>query len=295
MTRRDGAELFLLGALWGASFLFMRIGAPEFGPLALVWVRVAIAAALLLPLVAWRGELAALRTHWKPIAVLGIVNSALPFLGFMVAALVLSTGLMSIFNATVPLWGALIGALWLHDRPGPARLAGLALGLGGVIALSWGKADFRPGEHGVSAAIGIAGCLMATLLYALAAHGSKRHFGGVPPLAVAAGSQVSAAVVLLVPALATWPEAAPSAAAWGSALTLAVACTALAYILYFRIIAHAGATAAMSVTYLIPAFAMFWGFVAMGEVPTPTMLAGAAAILLGTALTSGLIGRSRGA
>jgi drug/metabolite transporter (DMT)-like permease len=289
MTRGDLAELLLLGALWGASFLFMRIAAPEFGAWALVWVRVAGAALFLLPLLAWRGQSGALAAHWRPIAVVGVLNSAIPFLFFIVAALVLSTGLMAIFNATAPMWAMLVAWAWLGERPAASRLLGLGVGLAGVLALSWGKADFKPGDHGVSAAAGIALCIGAAVLYGVAANVMKRRLAGVPPLAVAAGSQGAAALVLLVPALVAWPATAPTAAAWGSATALALACTGLAYILYFRLIAHNGPSSAISVTYLIPAFAMLWGAVALGELPTPAMVGGAAVILLGTALVTGAI------
>ena len=136
MKPRDAAELLLLAALWGASFLFMRIGAPEFGPAALVFVRVAGASALLLPLLAWHGEGPALRAHWRPLMVVGVFNSALPFLLFTVAALVLNAGLSGIFNATAPLWGAVVAWLWLKDRPTRARAAGLAVGFAGVLFLA---------------------------------------------------------------------------------------------------------------------------------------------------------------
>jgi len=293
MTRGDLAELLALGAIWGASFLFMRIAAPEFGPWALVWLRVAGAALFLLPLLAGRGQLGALRAHWKPIAVVGVLNSAIPFLFFIVAALVLSTGLMAIFNATAPMWAMLVAWIWLGDKPLGSKLVGLVVGLAGVVALSWGKADFRPGDHGVSAAAGIALCIAASMLYGVAAHYMKRSLGGVPPLAVAAGSQTAAAVVLLVPAIVAWPQALPSTLAWGSALALAIVCTGLAYILYFRLIAHNGPSSAISVTFLIPAFAMLWGALALGETPTPGMIGGAVVILLGTALVTGALGARR--
>ena len=167
MTRRDIADLLLLAAIWGASFLFMRLGAAEFGPVALAFVRVAGAAALLVPLMLLRGAGGAWRTHGVAIAGVGIVNSAFPFLLYAVSALVLSTALMSVFNATASIWGALIAWLWLKERLTPLRWLGLAIGLAGVVGLSWGKADFRPGEHGVSAAVGVAACLGATLLYGL--------------------------------------------------------------------------------------------------------------------------------
>ncbi len=289
MNGRDVAELGLLGALWGASFLFMRLGAVEFGPLALVFVRVAGAALLLLPLLLVKGQGAALRLHWRPIAVVGLINSALPFGLYMVAALVLGAGLMAVFNATAPIWGALIAALWLGERLGPGRALGLAIGVAGVVALVWGKADLRPGVHGISPALGMAACLGATLLYGLAANYSRKRLVGVPPLAVAAGSQLAAALLLLLPAWWAWPATTPSATAWGAAAALAVACTGLAYVLYFRLIANAGAANAISVTFLVPGFAMLWGWLLLGEQPTPAMLLGCAVILLGTALSTGML------
>lgn len=205
----DRAELLLLGALWGASFLFMRVAAPEFGPLALVLLRVGGAALLLVPLLLWRGQGPALRAHWRPIAVVGVLNSAVPFALFALAALALGTGLMSVFNATAPIWGALIAFAWLRDRLDASRWLGLAIGLAGVVALSWGKADLRPGAHGVSAAAGIAACLGAAVLYGLAGAVSRRFLAGVPPLAVAGGSQLAASAALALPALWAWPTVPP--------------------------------------------------------------------------------------
>jgi len=294
MTRRDTVDLLLLAAIWGASFLFMRLGAAEFGPVALAFVRVAGAAALLLPLMLLRRQGAAWRTHGRAIAGVGLVNSALPFLLYAVAALALTTALMSVFNATASIWGALIAWLWLKERLSPLRWLGLAVGVAGVVFLSWGKADLRPGEHGVSAAVGVAACLAATWLYGLGANLSRRWLQGVPPLAVAAGSQAAAAVALAVPAVLWWPAVNPGAGSWAAALALSLLCTGLAYILYFRLLARTGAAKAMSVTFLIPVFALLWGYVALGEQPTGTMLAGCAVILLGTALATGLLGRRAG-
>lgn len=291
MTRRDLVDLLLLGAIWGASFLFMRLGAAEFGPVALAFVRVAGAAALLVPLMLLRRQGAAWRTHGAAIAGVGVVNSALPFVLYAVAALALTTALMSVFNATVSIWAALIAWLWLKERLDPLRWLGLAIGVAGVVGLSWGKADFRPGEHGVSAAAGVAACLAATWLYGLGANVSRRRLQGVPPLAVAAGSQAAAALALAVPGLWLWPAKPPGATAWAAALALSLLCTGLAYILYFRLLARTSAASATSVTFLIPPFALLWGYVALGEVPTGAMLAGCAVILLGTALATGLLRR----
>ncbi len=290
MRPRDAAELLLLAALWGASFLFMRIGAPEFGPAALVFVRVAGATALLLPLLAWRGDAPALRAHWRPLMVVGVVNSALPFLLFTVAALVLNAGLSGIFNATAPLWGAVVAWLWLKDRPTRARAAGLAIGFAGVLYLAWDRASFKPGDHGVSPALGIAACVTATLLYGFSVNYTKKALTGVPPMAVAAGSQAWATVFTLAPALWLWPSEVPGARAWAAVAVLALACTGLAYLLYFRLIAHVGPPQAIAVTYLIPVFAIGWGVAFLGEAVTASMLLGGAIVLLGTALATGFIG-----
>ena len=289
MKGRDLSELLLLGALWGASFLFMRMGAVEFGAAPLVFVRVAGACLLLLPLLALHGQLAALRQHWRPIALVGVINSALPFLLFVIAAYALTAGLMAVFNATAPIWGAIVGWIWFKERPSASRGLGLAMGLAGVVGLAWGKADFKTSTAGISPALGIGACVLATVLYGISANYSRKKLGGIPPLAVATGSQLSAAAFTALPALWWWPSVAPSGTAWVAAAVLAVACTGLAYLLYFRLIANTGVHNAVSVTLLIPAFAMFWGWAALGERPTLPMLMGCAVILAGTALSTGLL------
>lgn len=295
MRRRDVVELVLLAALWGASFLFMRLGAVDFGPLALVFLRVAGAAAVLWPLAALRGESAALRRHWRAIAMVGIVNSAAPFLLYMVAVLVLSAGLASIFNATAPLWAAVVAWAWLGEQPSRSRLLGLAIGFAGVAGLGLHNASFKTGAHGISPALGTAACIAATLCYGVGANLAKRYLAGVPPLAVAAGSQLWAAAVTLPLALLAWPAVPPGPIAWAGVAALAFACTGLAYLLYFRLIAHAGPANAIAVTYLIPVFAVLWGAMFLGEQVTAAMVAGCGVILLGTALATGLIGERRSA
>ncbi len=289
MKGSDLKDLVVLGALWGASFLFMRMSAADFGPAPLVFVRVAGACVLLLPLLLWRKQGTDLLQHWKPIALVGLINTALPFLMFVVAAYVLTAGLMAVFNATAPIWGALVAWAWLKERPGGSQMLGLATGLAGVVGLAWGKADFKPGVAGISPALGIAACVVATVLYGAAANYSRKALAGVAPLAVATGSQLSAAVITLVPAWFWWPSTTPSTSAWGAAMVLALACTGLAYVLYFRLIANAGAAQATSVALLIPVFAMVWGWLVLGEQPTLQMLVGCGVILAGTALSTGLL------
>jgi drug/metabolite transporter (DMT)-like permease len=289
MRPSDRIELLALGALWGGSFLFMRLGAADFGPLALVFIRVAGAAALLMPVLLARGEGPALRQHWRAIAAVGVVNSVLPFVLFSVAALALTAALMSVFNATASIWGAVVARLWLGERLTPLRVLGLVVGVLGVLGLAWGKADLKPGALGISPALGIAACIVATVFYGIGANLSRRYLAGVPPMAVAAGSQLVAAVVLLLPALWAWPVHNPGQAAWLNAMALALLCTGLAYVLYFRLIAHAGASNAMAVSFLIPGYAALWGWLVLDERPTLQLLLGCAVILLGTALSTGLI------
>lgn len=289
MKPLDVIELVLLAALWGASFLFMRVAAPEFGPVALTALRVAGAALLLLPLLVARRQVGALRRHWRPIAIVGLLNSALPFVLFSLAALAISGGLAAIFNATAAMWAALIAWSWFGEKLTPSRLFGLALGFAGVVGLAWGNASLQTGKHGVSPAVAIAAVVFASLCYAFAANYTRKRLVGVPPLAVAAGSQTAAAAMLALPALAWLPPALPGAVAWANVAALAVLCTGVAYLLYFRLIARLGAARAVTVAYLIPLFAMLWDFVFMAERITASMVAGAAVILLGTALATGML------
>ncbi len=289
MTPHNLAELLLLAALWGASFLFMRLGAEDFGPVALTAVRVGGAALCLMPWLLLQGHAAALRRHWRAVALVGLVNSALPFLLFGVAALALNAGLSAILNATTSMWAALIAWVWLGDPLSRSRSVGLALGFAGVLGLAWDKASLKPGEHGVSATLAIAACLAAALCYGFAANYAQRRLQGVPPMVVAAGSQLAASLALALPAWRLWPAAVPSATAWASAAGLAVLCTALAYVLYFRLLANVGPARASTVTLLIPLFAVVWGAVFLGETLTWPLLLGSTVILLGTALTTGIL------
>lgn len=291
MKPRDTLDMLLLAAIWGASFLFMRLAAPAFGPIALAAVRVLGAALVLLPLLALRGELGALARHWKPIALVGLTNSALPFVGFGFAALTISAGLASIFNATTPLFSALFAWAWLREPLTRWRVLGLALGFAGVAGLAWNKSGLSLGDAsaGDTAALAaILACLGATLLYGYSASFTKRFLTGVPALALATGSQLSAAVALAPLAFVTWPATLPGALPWAAAAGLAVLCSGVAYVLYFRLIARVGPTNAVSVTFLIPVFAVLWGSLLLGETITLAMVLGCAVIVGGTTLVLGL-------
>jgi len=280
MPVRDLVDLVVLGALWGAAFLFMRVAAPAFGPVALIAVRVTIAAGLLLPLMARDRGLAAMRDAWRPLLVIGALNTAIPFTLFAYAALALPAGLSSVLNASVPLFGALIGFLWLGDRPARARLAGLGLGFSGVLVLAWPRLTSGGNWRAVAAAVA------ATVLYAVSAHLTRRLLAGVRPLVIAGGSMAGAAALTLPLALLWRPDVAPAPSAWGAAVMLGVASTALAYVIYFRLLARSGPTTAMAVTYLIPVFGVSWGSLFLDERLPATALAGALLVLTGVALTT---------
>ncbi|MEY4098954.1 MAG: hypothetical protein RL300_125 [Pseudomonadota bacterium] len=287
------AEFVLLGALWGASFLFALLGAAEFGALPTAGLRVGIAALVLLPLLVLRGQWSALTKHWKKILVLGLLNSAIPFSLYAYALLSISSGLSSLLNATVPLFGALVAWLWLRDRPKGMKILGLLIGFAGVAMLAWGKASFKPDASGLVTGWAVLACLGACLCYGISASFTKRHLGGVPPLTAATGSQIFAAICLALPTMWLWPGKQPGTAAWLAVLALGVLCTGVAYVLYFRLIDKVGAAGSLTVTFLIPVFAVFYGVVFLGEAVTAWMLLCGAIILLGTALSMGLLERLR--
>ena len=289
MRTSDLIELIALAAIWGASFLFMRLGAAEFGPLALSMLRVAGATLFLLPLLAWQRQTGTLRTHWRELAVVGVINSVCPFVLFSIAALALNAGLSSIFNATAPLWGALIGAVWLKDRLTPSRMLGLAIGFAGVLFLAWDKASFRTDAGGIAPAWAVLACLLATVCYAIAASATKRFLTGLPPLVTATGSQVGAAAGLALPAAWLWPQQLPGTQAWLALLVVGVLCTGVAYVLYFRLIEQAGPARALAVTFLVPVFAILYGALFLREQVTPWMLVCGLVIVCGTALSTGLV------
>ncbi|MDP2452411.1 MAG: DMT family transporter [Polaromonas sp.] len=288
-TKHWTIDFVLLAAIWGSSFLFMRIGTVEFGPLPTAAVRVAIAAVFLLPLVLLRGLGATLVKNWRHVFLIGMFNSGIPFVCFSFALLSITTGLSAILNATVPMFGALVAWLWLKDKPNHSRLLGLVVGFAGVAMLAWDKATFKPDASGVAPGWAVLACLLACICYALSASYTKRYLTGLPPLVTAAGSQIGATVGLALPALWLWPAQMPGSSAWLALLVVGVLCTGIAYILYFRLIASAGPARALAVTFVVPVFAVFYGVLFLGEAVTLWMLLCAVVIVCGTALSTGLL------
>jgi drug/metabolite transporter (DMT)-like permease len=293
------AQLFVLAALWGGSFLFIRVGVADLGVAPLMALRVGIGALFLLAVLVLRGTarqaLTTMRERAWPLLVVGVLNSALPFCLFAYAELTLSAGVTSVINATTPLWGALVAFLWLKDRLTRMRVAGLATGFAGVLALVWDQmfahdaAALRVSP--TATALAAAAALAATLCYGLAASYTKRHLMGVDSLTVAAGTMSAAALVLLPFALIWWPAGAVSMQSWGAVAGLGVACTGVAYMLFFHLIAVAGPARAITVTFVIPIFGILWGALFLAERVSTGMMAACAIVLAGTALATGVAGR----
>ena len=193
----------------------------------------------------------------------------------------------------MPLFGAVVAWLWLKDRPNGSRVLGLLIGFVGVALLAWDKASFKPDASGTASGWAVLACLLATLCYGIAASFTKRYMSGLPSLVSAAGSQIGAAVALLPLTWWFWPDHAVSPQAWAAVLALGVVCTAVAYILYFRLIERAGPSRALSVTFAIPVFAVIYGVVLLSEAVTPWMLLCGVVIVVGTSLSTGLVALRR--
>nr|WP_284700801.1 DMT family transporter [Robbsia betulipollinis] len=280
--------LVILAALWGASFLFIRISATDFGPIPLMTVRVTVAA-LFMSVIFFlkKGGVRGASGKILPIFVIGVLNQAIPFCLFAYAELSLSAGVTSVVNATTPLWASLIAFFWLGDRLTRGRIAGLLLGFLGVVILVWHDLA-RLGTPSGMAPLAV---LAATFFYGVSANFSKRFLRGVDSLTVATGSMIAAAVVLLPMGAVHWPAAAIPAGSWLSAIALAIACTGVAYIIYFHLIAAVGPAKAVSVTFLIPIFGILWGMLFLHETLSVSMVLGCAVVIVGTLLASGMIRR----
>jgi drug/metabolite transporter (DMT)-like permease len=260
----------------------MRIAAPVLGPVRLIAWRVALAA-LFLVVIAWlrRRDVDA-RRHWRHYLILGACNSAVPFLLFAFAAQSLSASLLSILNATAPIFAAAIAALLARTAPAPRVVAGLVLGVVGVTVL----ASFDAMMVAPGALLALAAGLAASLAYGIASIYAKSA-PGPDPFANALGSMF-AATLLLAPAAPFFPVHAPSGAIVVlSVLGLGVLCSGVAYLLYFRLIADLGPASALTVTFLIPVFGVLWGALFLHEAIGVHTLAGSLIVVVGTALVTG--------
>jgi drug/metabolite transporter (DMT)-like permease len=289
MRPRDFAGLIMLSALWGGSFLFIRVAVPSLGPFLLVELRVGLAAAALFLYALAAGSMPKIRGRWKSFLVLGFLNAAVPFSLISAAEIHLTASLAAILNSTTVMFTAIVAAVWMGDPLTARKAIGIVLGIVGVsVLVGW---DPLPLNGAVLFAV--AAMLLASLSYALGATYAKRSFSGIPPLGMAIG-QLSGAVVLLLPmAVVSVPERAPSTVVTFSMLGLAFLSTALAYLIYFRLIENVGPTSTLTVTLLVPVFGLLFGVLLLEEPFGPGTLAGLGIILTSVVLITGLALRKK--
>ena len=288
---RELAAFVLLSALWGGSFIFIRVAVPDLGPIPLMAGRVSIAAvALGLVAVVLRRRLQ-LGKYWRGLLVLGSVNAAIPFSFIAAAELHLTASLASILNATVPMFAAVVSAIWLKDRLSGKQVVGLFLGLVGVgVLVGW-----SPLPLDLRTILSVAAMFGAALCYALGTVYARKNMASAPTFTLAIGQQASAALWLLVPAVWLTPTVTLSADALWALLGLGLLSTALAYLLYFFLLARVGPTKTVSVTYLVPVFGVIWGATFLREPITAGMIAGLAIIAFSLVLVTEVpIGRLNG-
>jgi drug/metabolite transporter (DMT)-like permease len=278
VRRSDVARLISLAAIWGASFIFIRVLAPAIGPILTVTTRVLIGGAVLVAYGRAIGLDAGLRRYWRQYLVIGVVNSTLPFLLYAFAALHIPASYSVILNSTTPLFTALFSVPFLGERLTPAKLAGLVAGAAGVALVS----NAGPVVPDLWFGAAVAACLAAACSYALSSIYMKKFAAGAKPLAIAAWSQVFAGLVLLplVPFAPSPGAVTPLVVA--NVLALALVCSSVAYVLYYRLIADVGPTRALTVAFVMPAFGMLWGALFLAETITWPMIAGCALIVGGT-------------
>jgi drug/metabolite transporter (DMT)-like permease len=284
MQAGDTGRLICLAAVWGGSFLFIRVAAPVLGPVVLVELRVLIAGLALLLYAAFTHQALDLRARWRQYLIIGALNTAIPFVLISTAELRLAASFAAILIATSPLFGAIIAAIWLKDTLTARKIGGLILGIAGVTVLvGWG-----PIVLSADTMLSIGASLLGAASYGVASVYTKARVTNAPPLGMAVGSQIGASLILLPLIPAAPPTSIPSAGVALCVLLLALGSTALAYLLYFRLIVDIGPARALTVTFITPIFAVAWGALFLHEQIAVSAILGCAIILAGTALVLGV-------
>lgn len=271
-------QLIVLGAIWGASFLFLRLAVNDFGPVALIEVRLALASAMLLPFL-WRDRAQFSLKRWPMMALIGALNSGLPFLLFAWAAERAPAGVGAIANGMTALCAGLIGFLFFGEKLRPRQSIALFTGFVGILVLASGKmAGMSVGWASLAGAL-------ASVLYGLGIHMARRYLTGLPAAALASVTLGSAALMGAPFAVAAWPAHDIPVKAWLSAAALGVFCTGIAFVMYYRLLGRIGAHRISTVTYLVPPFGVAWGWLFLNEPVTVTMAIACALILGSVALS----------
>jgi drug/metabolite transporter (DMT)-like permease len=275
------AGLVVLAAIWGGSFIFMRVLAPVIGPVATTDARVLIAGVALLVYMRARGLPLDFIRHWKEYLIIGVFNSAVPFVLFAYSALHVPAAYSAVANSTSPLFGALFSAIWLAEPLTGRKIAGLVAGMAGV-ALIGEAGGARASGSVLASALGA--CLLAAICYSLTGIYIKRFVRGTTSMGVATGSLLMAGLVLLPLAVLFPPPGQITPLIAANLLALALLCSGVAYLIYYWLMADLGPTKALTVTFLIPPFGILWGAIFLDEGVTLAMAAGCGLVILGTLL-----------
>jgi drug/metabolite transporter (DMT)-like permease len=282
MKLTDTLLLIALAAIWGSSFMFMRATVEAFGPIALIAVRVGVAALFLGLFLLTPKRRKELGAHWKHLAWIGVINSALPFVLFAYASISLSGGNVSLLNTMTPVFTAIIAHFWLKDKMSPLQILGLFICIIGLVILVWDKLDISEADS-PSLALAIFAGISAPLFYGFASNSTKKYLSKVTPLTATAGSLLFATLfmLLLLPFFSPTNINHISNLDWIYAIILGLVCTAVAYLIFFKLIHDIGPSRAVSVTFLIPIFAFIWGYLVLDEVVTLRMWGATAIIVVG--------------
>jgi len=281
---RNYIELVLMSAIWGSSFLFLRIASPEFGPFLLIQLRVLTAAIVMLPICMIFGKWDELIANWRVIFLVSLTNMAVPFCLFAYAALSMGSGLLSIMNATVPFFTALIGFAIFGQRLSSLSLFGMAVGFSGVIVLVFDPDTISLAEGGLLA---VSAALCACFLYGMALNLVSRSLTAVSGLAITTGSLLFSSVLLLPFSMQSLPDDRPDVSAWMAVMALGIGCTGLAYLMFYRLVALIGSEQTIMTAYLIPLFSLMYGYLFLSESITALTLLGCLLVLLGVGMTTG--------
>ncbi|RVU84239.1 DMT family transporter [Leucothrix sargassi] len=283
MQLRHVLAFTLLAAIWGASFLFARISAPEFGPIPFAFLRVGLAALALAPIFFLANHWQLLRQHFVIISIIALLNSGLPFILYGYTALYLDAGITSVLNATTPILTAVVARFYLDSHLSKKQTIGLFISVFGVALLMSEKINLSDTNF-----LSFIAPIGACLCYAISANMTKKKLSHLPSKLIAASSMLTAGILLLPFALFYWPSEQPSHTAWGSMLAVAIISTALAYLIFFYLIREIGPAKTVSVTLLIPIFGILWGVLFLDETITFSVVAGTLVVLIGAYLSLSL-------
>lgn len=285
MKLSDTLLLILLAAIWGSSFIFMRATAEDFGPVFLITLRIGVAALCLVGFLFLKQRLQEFFQNWKSLFIIGLFNSAFPFLFLAYASLSLNAGIISIINALTPIFTALIAHLWLKDKMSTLQQLGMIISMLGIIFLVWDKMSWDAVSW-----LPIGAAVMTTVTYGISANSTKKYLKHVSPMTASIGTLLFATLFMLLLSIFFLPDfSIIPTLSWVYAITLGVLCTALAYLLFFKLIHSIGPAKAVSVTFIIPIFSFLWAYLLLGEIVTLRMWIATVIILFGTGLVTGVI------